>query len=257
MKVWIFRWLHSLKVRLLLPVMLMMIAMVAVLTSIVTHTYTSTLLAQEDAKTQSAFEITGASIEKTLDTVSEVSAGLLLNESVSSYAEGNFKTPLDRVLTRQMVLTELDSLLARQPNLHGVLFIREDGSAFGDLSRRSFFFDEDSADILNQDMLTAIQSCTRGSTLWIGPMSGEELYRIKVSAEIPTNVMLGVTLSRSIRYGTVYAVAVLDVALLYDYLELLEDGRSNFYLTCADGTEIVRTGAEALDAEVWSAVNSE
>lgn len=253
---WIRKQLGSLKVQLLWPVMLMMAAMVTILTIVVTRTYTSSIFEQEDVKVQSSFTIASSAIESLLDSAMNTVSNLMQNEHVQLYAAGKFPREVDRVLARQALLEDLDDVLAGQPYLHGMLFIRENGSAFGLIRYRTFFLDDDSSDILNKDMLESIYCAARGRTLWFGPIPGEELYGMERLKWMPDKLMLGVSVRQSLSYGKIYAVAVMDAAQLNDYVNLLDDGRSSIYLTNASGQEIASTDDD-MSAEIWASVISE
>ena len=83
---WIHRQLDSLAVRLLWPVVAMMIVIVVALTTVVTRTYTETILEQEDAKTMSAFNITAGTVDSLMDTAEALGVNIMQSELVQQYA---------------------------------------------------------------------------------------------------------------------------------------------------------------------------
>lgn len=253
---WLERQWRSLRVRLLLPVALMMIAIVAVLASVVTQKYTQTLLDQENAKIQTSFSITGQAIGALLESVQTTASRMAMDGSVERYAAGNFSDDLELVMARKELLTALDSTLQQQPTLYGLLFIRENKSAFGRLPYRSFFFDEDAANILDESFMEYVMNVPWGTLGWTGPFLGADLYRIKTSDKIPERVVMGVSNIKNRRYGTLYAVSVIDTQKLGDYLDLLADGRSSIYLTTEDGTQLAQSlGSAQLAEDSWTAMD--
>lgn len=245
----------SLRVRLILPTLIMMILIVALLTSLVSYAYTNTILRQESDKMQSAFAIASSSVEQTLQTLKISSSRLLLDSAVEGYLSNHFESDLDRVLARKEILTVLQNSLFRQPNLYGLLFFREDGTGFGVLPHRNYFFDEETFDVLAKPIVDQILDTQIKQNVWIGPVSTAELYQIKVSAMIPDQVVLGVSKAHFATYGTAYVLAVVDADVLKNCISTLADGRSRIYLATSDGTELARTGDRPLGKQTWDVVD--
>lgn len=249
---WLRRQLNSLAVRLLWPAALMMIVIVAVLTTVVTRIYTETILEQEAAKTQSAFSITAGSMEALMNTAQALCENVMQMDLVKQYAEGDFDRTSMKVLARQELVENISGLLNQNPDVHGLIFMREDGTTFGSLPYRSYFFEDDSWEFLNEEIMQQIRSIRRGSVQWIGPVSGQELYRLGDFEKAPKQVMLGISYNRSIYYGTVYSIVVVDTAELNDLLSLLNDGRSSFFLTDGDGVQLAAAaGSSSILPEAW------
>lgn len=254
MTAWLRKRINSLAVRLLLPAALMMVVMVVTLTTVVTRTYTDTILQQEAAKTQSAFSIAAGSVTSLMDTARALGANVMQTDQVQRYAAESFARPVDRVLARQGIVEAFDLLLLQNPDVHGLLFMRDNGTVFGTLLHRTYFM-EDAHRFLSEDLIAQIRRGSRGRTRWIGPVSGQELYRLGGDYEkAPEQVMLGVSYNRSIVYGTVYSIVVMDTTELSGLMEMLSDGRSSFHLIGADGVQLASAGSAQIHPEVWTEV---
>lgn len=244
--------LGSLKIQLLFPVLITTIAIVLVLTVLASRAYTNTILDQEDTKMQSAFLLTGNAISEKMKSVHASTSPLLMNSRIEFYTAGKFKDNLERILARIDVLEETTSVRERQPDIYGVLIMREDGTAFGSLPYRNYFTDNDPLAVLGGRVISDIR---HGNT-WLGPYSAADFYQFPFSKSMPDQVIVGVNRQQSKLYGNIYALAVVDVKTVADHLDLLADGRSRLYLTTEDGTEIVRSGTqEPLCEETWAAVD--
>ena len=245
----------SLRVQLILPALIVMILIVAILTSLVSRAYTRTILEQESDKMHSAFAITSGTIESTLQTLQTSSSRLLLDSAVELYLSNRFEDNLERVLARKEILDVLQNSLFRQPNLYGLLFFRENATAFGSLPYRNYFFDEDSFEALDGSIVDQILKTPLKESVWIGPISAAELYQIKIGATIPDKIVLGVSKAYFATYSSAYVLAVVDTDVLRDCISMLSDGRSQVYLATAEGVELARTGDRPLGNQTWSVVD--
>lgn len=254
---WIHRQLDSLAVRLLWPVVAMMIVIVVALTTVVTRTYTETILEQEDAKTMSAFNITAGTVDSLMDTAEALGVNIMQSELVQQYAKGEYAKSVDRILDRQALVNNIDTLLTQNPDVYGLFFVREDGTTFGLLPYRTYFFENDSLTMLSEEVLGQIRSIRRGRTAWVGPVSGQEIYRLANFDKAPESLMMGVSYNRSLDYGTVYSVVLVDTAELQGILNLQSDGRSSIYLVGNNG--VMLTASEKsmeFSPEIWTAVEA-
>lgn len=242
----------SLKVQLVMPILLVAVIIVLALTLLVSHTYTQTILEQENSKVQSSFLFTGNNISELMKNAREVASALLVNSKIEYYTTGTFRSDLDRVYARIDVLSEIDEALWQQPSLYGILFLRKDDTVFGSLPRRNYFEQPDTAYVLSDDVIQQVRS---GKTS-IGPYSGADLYCIQILSPIPDSVVFASSTRHSSLYGDISALAVFDVETLTHYLNLLEDGRSRLYLVTEEGVELTRAGTdEPFSPETWSAID--
>lgn len=247
----------SMKFRMLLPVILVTLTIATALTWYASKTYTQTILEKEDAKVQSSFSVTGSAIQEIVANSQQTASDLLLNDKVKAYAVGDFATIKERVTARMLCKEALEEALLRQPYLHGLLYMRTDGSVFGELLKRTYFFDENSPALFSEEIRAAVEN-SLSRNVWIGPIDGYKLYQIPIyDWQIPDHLILGVRRMNIIEYGTVYAIAVIDAQKLTDYLELLTDSDSRVYLTKTDGTVIAQAGTNArLESEIWELVSA-
>ncbi len=248
---------RSMKFRMLLPVILVTLAIAAALTWCASVIYTKTILEKEDAKVQSSFSVAGNAIQEIIESTRLTASDMLLDSKVEAYAVCDFSSLREQVVARTMCKEVLEEALLRQPYLHGLLYMRTDGSVFGELLRRTYFFDESTPAVIDAEVLSVMENLNEKST-WIGPVDGKALYQIPIDeSKIPRQVLLGVHRMNIIGYGNIYAIAVIDTEKLIEYLELLTDGTSQVYLVKPDGSVIARAGTEVRFApEIWQTVST-
>ena len=245
----------SLKFKMLLPVILVTLVIVTALTWRASKTYTQTILEKEDAKVQSSFSVAGSAIQEIAESSMQTASDMLLDDSVKRYARGDFESVREQIVSRIMCREALKETIARSPYLHGLLYMRADGSVFGELLKRTYFFEETRSDVFDEISWMIDEKYTRKS-IWIGPFDGDLLYQIKIDDyEIPSDLMLGVHRLNNVEYGMIYAIAVIDAGKLTEYLELLTDSNSRVYLANSDGAMIARAGTNVpLESEIWQRV---
>ena len=64
-----------------------------------------------------------------------------------------------------------------------------------------------------------------GRTVWVGPVSGAELYRFE-NSEIPKSIMIAAWKSVHVSYGECYAMMLMDESVFENLFASLQDGKS-------------------------------
>ena len=254
MTAWIRRQLNSLAVRLLLPAALMMVVMATALTYVVTRTYTDTILEQETAKTQAAFGVAANSVTSMADNARLLGQSMAQRDTVQRYAADGFASDAERVAARRALLEDTGMMLAQNPDVYGLLFMRGDGTVFGSLPYRNYFLEDEPPEFVSDEFFARVRSLQRGQTEWIGPVSGQTLYQLGEFDKAPEQVMLGVTYSRSLEGGILYSIAVVEEQKLSGLLDLQSDGRSSFFIVSSSGLQLASSaGSAPLSSGVWAA----
>lgn len=218
----------SIRTQILVPAILMLTVIVFVLSVIMTRSFTNQMYKQEDNRFQYCFSLTDNAICTMLENNRLISKGLLQDKVIENYLINSFKSDSEMIQSRIQTLNVLQNALIQNPSLHGIIFLREDGSAFGTFPSRNIFYDEPSTSFLNEKLLDSIYN-TKVSG-WVGPISGEDLYRLEISKRYPSQYIIGVSVYNSIYYGKAYALSIISTDILTPYLAMLSEGRSNIYL---------------------------
>jgi len=246
----------SMKFRMLLPVILVTLTIAAALMWYASKVYMRTIFEKEDAKVQSSFSVAGSAIREIVETSQQTASEMLLNDGVKTYAVEDFESIKERVITRMLCKEALEEMLLRMPYLHGLLYMRTDGTVFGALLRRTYFLDKENPALFSEEICALVENSS-SKNIWIGPIDGEQLYQIPINNwKIPEQMILGVRRMNVIGEEPVYAIAVIDAEKFTQYLELLTDSSSRVYLTKEDGVVIAQAGTDVLlENEVWQMVS--
>ena len=130
---------HSLKFRILMPVLLMALGITLVLTIVISEAYTSTILSQEEEKTQASFSIIGGAMDAALHNAQSAATLTMMNTDIMHYALRSYRTDVEMVHSRQNCINIFSTTISQQPYLYGLLVMRSDGSMFGVLPYRNYF----------------------------------------------------------------------------------------------------------------------
>ncbi|MBQ6257366.1 MAG: histidine kinase [Clostridia bacterium] len=236
------RFFHSLKFRILLPVLLMALGITLVLTIVISEAYTSTILSQEEEKTQASFSIIGGAMDAALHDAQSAATLTMMNTDIMHYALRTYRTDLEMVHSRQNCINIFSTTISQQPYLYGLLVMRSDGSMFGVLPYRNYFIDETANNtFFDQETMDRILK-NSGTVDWICDMDADQIYGFSLGDRKPSGVILGVCRYNAAQYGFFYSLVLIDPAALKGHLELLSDGISALYLMTKDGTQLVSAG---------------
>ena len=235
--------LKSLRFRILLPVMVIILFIVALLTSLFSRGFINMALQQEQEVNAVGFETVSSSIVPLIGASVAEARNMMADERVTSYARNRYASTAERVRARIRCMDYLRSEIASRDGIYGLLCMRADGSLFGTLPDANFFYDEPEQNPLPEDVKNRILNVPMGETAWAGPLSGEALYGFEI-ASTPESVMIAVWKTVNVSYGECYALMLMDESIFDDLFATLKDGKSTWHLFTEDRTEICHSGNE-------------
>jgi len=233
--------LRSLRVRMLLPVIVMTLFVVASLTILFARVYTDMILKQEAEVNAAGFDAVTHTITTLVNTSVQETRGMMTDERVATYANLRFDTEAERIRARIACRDYLRGEIARHDGIYGLLFMRKDGSLFGTLPERNYFFDDPKENPLPEAVRTRVLALGAGQTAWIGPLSGKDLYGFE-DQKTPQTLMIAAWKSVDVSYGECYAMMLMDESVFADLFGPLQDGKSIWHLFTEEGTEFFHTG---------------
>ncbi|MDO5475615.1 MAG: PP2C family protein-serine/threonine phosphatase [Eubacteriales bacterium] len=236
--------LKSLQIRMLLPVIVMTLFIVAMLTTLFSRAYISMVLQQEQEVNAAGFDTISRSITPLIDSSLSEVRNIILDSRVSGYARLQYTSQVDLIHARISCRDYLRTEIARHEGIFGLLFMRQNGSLFGTLPEGNFFLDESKDNPLSEDVKTQILNAPRGQTIWVGPVSGASLYGFE-NDKTPHSIMIAAWKSVDVSYGECYVMVLMDESIFEKLFAAMEDGKSTWHLFTADQTEIYHTGRDA------------
>ncbi len=233
--------LSSLRFRMLLPVLVMTLFVVALLTMLFSSAYTSMILQQEQAENAVGFDLVSRSVPPLIESsIAEVQS-IMADNRVISYARLQYPTTAELVHARIDCRDYLRTELSRQGGIFGLLFMRRDGSLFGVLPEGSFFLDDPLQNPLPEEMRSQILNVPLGQTVWVGPTSGLLFYGFE-NEKTPQNIMIAAWKSVDVRYDELYALMLMDDTIFERLFSTLQDGKSSWHLFTSERVEIYHSG---------------
>ena len=237
------RMLKSLRFRILFPVVVIVLIIVLLMSVLFSRAYIRMILQREKEVNAVGFETVSQTVTPLIsNSVGEVRT-ILADDRVSSYAALRYESAGDLIHARIRCQEYLSSEIARHDGIYGLLFMRPDGSFFGVLPEGSFFRDDPESLPLSAEMKTRILETPFGQTAWVGPLPAADLYGFD-SGAMPEAVMIGAWKSVDVRYGSCYALMLMDESVFDDMFSVLRDGKSTWRLFSGDRTEIWHTGPD-------------
>ena len=235
-------WFRKLNVHILLPFVFMTVFVVILLTVLVSRIYTKTILDQEDEKNNAAFQYIASNITSSITESRNAIPSIIADNTVVSYLRQDYRTTKGRMLSRIACVNYLRGEINNQRDIYGLLFLREDGSMFGVLPYRNVFFDCPTQDIFSEEQVNQIQHLDRGKTVWLGPLSGSDIYFGINDPKYPQTVMVSAWKMVNVSYGNSSAIMLVDDSIFKGYLNTLEDGVSTLHLITEDDAEFIQCG---------------
>ena len=247
---------QSMRVQILVPVLAMMIALVSILSSVTTNTFTEHTLKQERDRIQNAFDITGNALETMLTSLDTTTKALMLDRSISLYMTGMFSSDIERVYARIDVLEVIKNALMQNNALYGFVFLNADGRVFGAMPHRNLFCDDGSeGDALMPELRAEIYK-TGSKSRWIGPISGVNLHGFAKADNADEQYIVGASRFWSTNFGTAYGMPIVSTQTLKSYITMAFDSKAGIYLATSDGNVLASMGDNGvgLPKETWGAV---
>ena len=238
------RILTSLRFRILLPVIVMVLFVVTLLTTLYSRAYINMILRQEQELNAVGFETVSHTVAPLIETNINEVRSIISDDRVEAYARLRYASVAELVHARIDCRDYLRSEIASRDKIFGLLFMRKDGSLFGALPEGNFFYDDPKDNPLSEAMQKQILDAPLGRTVWVGPVSGALLYGFENSAT-PKNIMIAAWKSVHVSYGECNAMMLMDESVFENLFASLRDGKSAWYLFTENQTEIYRTGGDA------------
>ena len=239
--------LKSLRFRILLPVIVMVLFIVTLLNTVCSRAFIRMIFDQEQEVNAIGFATVSNSVVPMINAaVSEV-RNILSDDRVASYARFQFANQAELIRARKSCRDFLRAEISSRERIFGLLFMRTDGSLFGVLPEANLFLDDPKENPLPEAMREKILSAPLGQTVWVGPISGAELCGFE-SEKMPRSIMIAAWKSVDVSYGQCYEMMLLDESVFDELFASLQDGKSSWYLFSEDQVEIWTSGQEACAA---------
>lgn len=236
--------LKSLRVRMLLPVIVMTLFVVTMLTTLFSRAYISMILQQEQEAYEAGFDTISRSITPLINTSIVEVQRIMVDERVAGYARMQYASMKELYHARINCRDYMRSEIAHSEGVFGVLIMRQDASMFGTLPEGNFFWDDPEENPLPEDIKTQILNAPHGQTVWTGPVSGAVLYGFETDAT-PKSIMIAAWKSVDVRYGTCYGMLLIDETIFDNLFTPMQDGKSTWHFFTAERTEFYHTGQDA------------
>ena len=238
------RRLKSLRFHILIPVLVMTLILAVLLTVLISRIYLRMSLEQESEKNAASLEAIARELDRTVIAAIADVQTITVDSRVTDQVRRPFETHAEMIRARMDCRDYLRAQINRNSAIYGLLFIRPDGSVFGVLPSRNIFMDDRGDSALPDAVIDRILSVPIGQTVWVGPLSGAELYGYE-SDRLPDSAMAAAWKFVSVEAGECHALMLMDDAFFRDRFKLLDDGSSVLHLFSADGVEFFRQGGES------------
>ena len=236
--------LKSLRFRILLPVIVMVLFIVILLNTVCSRAFIRIIFDQEQEVNAIGFATVSNSVVPLINTSIGEVRNIISDDRVASYARLQFDNDAELIRARKSCRDFLRAEISSRDRIFGLLFMRTDGSLFGTLPEANFFYDDPGDNPLPEAMRAQILSAPLGETVWVGPISGAELCGFE-SEKMPRSIMIAAWKSVDVRYGQCYEMVLMDESVFDELFSSLQDGKSTWYLFSEDQTEIWYSGEDA------------
>ena len=236
--------LKSLRFRILLPVIVMVVFIVTLLNTVCSRAFIRMILNQEQEVNAVGFATVSNSVVPLINTSIGEVRNIISDDRVASYARLQFASEAELIRARISCRDFLRAEIASRDRIFGLLFMRTDGSLFGTLPEANLFLDNPEDNPLPETMQAQILSAPLGQIVWVGPISGAELCGFE-SDKMPRRIMIAAWKSVDVSYGQCYEMMLMDESVFDELFASLQDGKSTWYLFSEDQTEIWHSGQDA------------
>lgn len=157
--------LKSLRIRMLLPVIVMAVFVVTMLTTLFSRAYISMIVQQEQEVNDAGFETVSRSVTQLINAAVIEVRSIMSDDRVAGYASLQYATLQDQIHARIYCRDYLRSEIARSEGIFGLLIMRQDGSLFGVVPEATLFLDDPRENPLPEAMKTQIMDAPLGQTV--------------------------------------------------------------------------------------------
>jgi serine phosphatase RsbU (regulator of sigma subunit) len=237
------RKLKSLRLRILLPAIVLVLAVITLLTTLYSRTYINMIEQQEREVNAVGFATVSGSVVPLVNTSIAEVRSIIMDDRVASYARFQYASMAEVIQARIRCRDYLHAEIVSRDGIYGLLFMRKDGSQFGALPDGNIFQDRPEENPLPEDLREKILNVPSGQTVWVGPVSGALLYGFE-NSDTPQSVMIAAWKSVHVSYGECYAMMLMDASIFEGLFTALQDGKSSWYLFTEDQAEICHMGPD-------------
>ncbi len=235
--------LKSLRLRILLPVIIIVVAVVFLLNLMFTGSYIRAILKQEQEVNTVGFETISHRITPLIETALGTAQSILLDERVSSYVRHQYNSEAEMIHARLSCRDYLREEATKNGNIYGLLVMRKDGSLFGTLPEGNFFLDDPEKNPFPDDIKDRVLDVPFGETVWIGPISGADIYGF-INEKTPDSIMIAAWQTYDLSYGAGFGMMLMDETIFEGLFSSLQDRKSTWHLFGEDKTEIYHEGQD-------------
>ena len=221
--------LKSLRLRILLPVIIMVVAVVFLLNLMFSGSYIRAILKREQEGNTVGFKTISHSITPLIETALGTAQSILLDERVSSYVRHQYNSEAEMIHARLSCRDYLREEATKNGNIYGLLVMRKDGSLFGTLPEGNFFLDDPEKNPFPDDIKDRILDVPFGETVWIGPISGADIYGFK-NEKTPNSIMIAAWQTNDLSYGAGFGMMLMDETIFEGLFSSLQDRKSTWHL---------------------------
>ena len=242
--------LHTLGFQMLVPVAAVITVIAVLLSMVASQLYTETFMNKEAEKTLASFDLISTSISTS--TEASVSAAInlcLQNETVKEYMNNTFPRLVNRILCRIRLKDQMQQFLYQQPGLHGVAYIRSDGSMFGQVGEHGLYYD---TPVIAPTNIEAQFEHAQGVIYTSLENMLEKGQWIPLSFNPDATAVIIRRITIPSVSETVYVIVPIRQDSTLQYLQMLSDRDSVAGLVLPDGTSLLSTdGSDVLTKAAW------
>ncbi|MCR4875659.1 MAG: PP2C family protein-serine/threonine phosphatase [Clostridiales bacterium] len=238
------KWLKSLRLQILLPVLAMNLFVVGLLSTLFSRGFTGMVLQQEQAVNSTGFETITGTVPPSITTAIGSVRDVVTDLRVISCIRLSFASDAEMYNSKAACVEYLRDKITHAAWANGLFIMRKDGSIFGTLPDGNYFHDDPKDNPLPEEMRQRILDVPLGQTVWVGPVSGAVMYGFE-NKNTPRGYLIAAWRAVDVRFGECFVMMLIDQAAFDRLFSTLEDGKSTWRIFDADGKELYHTGPDA------------
>ena len=238
------KWLKSLRLQILLPVLAMNLFVVGLLSILFSRGFTGMVLQQEQAVNSTGFETITGTVPPSITTAIGSVRDVVTDLRVISCIRLSFASDAEMYNSKAACVEYLRDKITHAAWANGLFIMRKDGSIFGTLPDGNYFHDDPKDNPLPEEMRQRILDVPLGQTVWVGPVSGAVMYGFE-NKNTPRGYLIAAWRAVDVRFGECFVMMLIDQSAFDRLFSTLEDGKSTWRIFDADGKELYHTGPDA------------
>ena len=237
------KWLKSLRLQILLPMLVMTVFVVALLSTLFSRAFIQMILQQEQAVNAAGFETISHTVPSSITTAINSVRDVITDQRVISCIRLQFASAAEMFNTKAACIDYLREKITHADWANGLFIMREDGSLFGTLPDGNYFHDDPEDNPLPNEMKQRILDVPMGQIVWVGPVSGADMYGFE-NKNTPRGYLIAAWRAMDVRFGECWVMMLIDQAAFDKLFSSLEDGKSTWRIITTDQAELYHTGSE-------------